>query len=130
MKFNLKKICVLSGLLLLISFAIAWAPGTKDDRNLKVLPKDISSDSLSTIMDEFTEALNVDCAFCHAPKDPQNPRKLNYASDANHLKDVTRTMMRMTYEMNDKYIKSVKQNNVQLVTCNTCHRGNSVPLEK
>ncbi len=130
MKFNLRKICVLGSLLLLISFAIAWTPGKEDDRNLKVLPKDISSDSLSIIMDEFTEALNVDCAFCHAPKDPQNPRKLNYASDANHLKDVTRTMMRMTYEMNDKYIKSIKQNNIHLVTCYTCHRGNSVPLEK
>lgn len=111
--------------------AVAWrSSSADDDRNLKVLPKDISSDSLSMIMDGFVEALNVDCAFCHAPKDPQNPRKLNYASDANHLKDVTRTMMRMTYEMNDKYIKTLNQPNIQLVTCNTCHRGKPVPEEK
>jgi hypothetical protein len=115
----------------LTAIAVAWqSPSTEDDRNLKVLPKDISSDSLSKIMDEFVEALNVDCAFCHAAKDPQQPKKLHYSSDANHLKEVTRTMMRMTYEMNDKYMKIVNQSNTKLVTCNTCHRGKPVPEEK
>jgi hypothetical protein len=110
---------------------MSWnTPIRDDERNLKVLPKEISSDSLQMIMDEFTTALNVDCAFCHAPKDPQQPKKLNYASDANHLKEITRTMLRMTNEMNSKYMTSLRENNVQLVTCNTCHRGKTAPAVK
>jgi len=107
---------------------LSWfSPAADDGRNLKVLPKDISSDSLERIMDGFVSALNVDCAFCHAAKDPATPKKLNYASDANHLKDITRTMMRMTNEMNEKYMRTIKDNSVQLITCNTCHKGAPVP---
>jgi len=127
---NIRKLSIVSTILLLTIIIVSWTKPATDDNNLKVLPKNISSDSLSAIMDEFTEALNVDCAFCHAAKDPQTPKKLNYASDANHLKDITRTMMRMTYEMNDKYMKLVSQKNIQVVTCNTCHRGKPVPEAK
>jgi hypothetical protein len=114
MRYNAKKILFLCGLTIMI-------------RNLKVLPKDISSDSLERVMDDFTVALNVDCRFCHASKDPTEPKKLNYASDANPLKEITRTMLRMTNEINGRYMKTLPGNEVQLVTCNTCHRGQPVP---
>lgn len=128
---NIRKLSVVSLIALLTLIIAAWTkPAGDDNINLKVLPKNISSDSLSLIMDEFTAALNVDCVFCHAPKEPETPKKLNYASDVNHLKDITRTMMRMTYEMNAKYMKTVSQKNTQLVTCNTCHRGKPVPEQK
>jgi hypothetical protein len=131
MKHNRKKLCLLCSLIILSAGMISWyTPSPDDERNLKVLPKDISSDSLQVVMDNFVAALNVNCAFCHAPKDPQEPKKLNYASDANHLKEVTRTMLRMTNEMNAKYMRSIRENNVQLVTCNTCHRGQSSPAVK
>jgi hypothetical protein len=131
MKYNYKKLLLLSGLIILSAVAISWNTAFEgDERNLKVLPKDISSDSLQQVMDNFVSALNVNCAFCHAPKDPAQPKKLSYASDANHLKEVTRTMMRMTDEMNTKYIRTLGNNNIQLVTCNTCHRGQPVPAVK
>jgi hypothetical protein len=128
MRYNAKKILFLCGLTIMIAALASWnSPRNEDDRNLKVLPKDISSDSLERIMDGFTTALNVDCRFCHAPKDPKEPKKLNYASDANPLKEITRTMLRMTNEMNGKYMKALPGNEVQLVTCNTCHRGQPMP---
>jgi hypothetical protein len=130
MKHNSKKLILLLGMIIFISVLVSWnAPGKDDERNLKVLPKDISSDSLERVMDGFITALGVDCAFCHAPKDPQQPKKLNYASDANHLKDVTRTMMRMTNEMNSKYMKTLPNQQVQFVSCNTCHRGEPIPVK-
>lgn len=128
MKQNSKKLIFLSCLILSAAVMISWySPSGDDDRNLKVLPKDISSDSLQVIMDEFVTSLNVNCAFCHAPKDTSQPRKLNYASDANPMKETTRTMLRMTNEMNLKYIKPLKENAVQLVNCNTCHRRYPMP---
>jgi hypothetical protein len=128
MRYNAKKTFFLVALTMIIAALVSWhTPRKQDERNLKVLPKDISSDSLERIMDEFTVALNVDCKFCHAPKDPAEPKKLNYASDANHLKDITRTMLRMTNEMNSKYMKTLPGSQVQLVTCNTCHRGQPMP---
>ncbi len=128
MKYNSKKLVLLCGLMVIISFSIAWnQPRNNDGRNLKVLPKNISSDSLERVMDGFVTALGVDCGFCHAPRDPQQPKKLDYASDANHVKDVTRTMLRMTMEMNDKYMTSLPNKNIQLVSCNTCHRGETMP---
>jgi hypothetical protein len=128
MKYNSKK----SIFFLLLIFsgiaAISWySPGEGEDRNLKVLPKGISSDSLQAVMDDFTFSLNVSCAFCHAPKDPAEPKRLSYSSDANPMKDITRTMMRMTDELNTKYLRTLNNNNTQLVTCNTCHRGQPVP---
>jgi hypothetical protein len=128
MRYNAKKILFLCGLTIMIAALASWqSPRNEDDRNLKVLPKDISSDSLERVMDDFTVALNVDCRFCHAPKDPKEPKKLNYASDANPLKEITRTMLRMTNEINGRYMKTLPGNEVQLVTCNTCHRGQPVP---
>lgn len=128
MRYNGKKFFFLGGLIVAIAALLSWQqPRNEDERNLKVLPKDISSDSLERVMDGFTQALNVDCKFCHAPKDPAEPKKLDYASDANHLKDITRTMLRMTNEMNTKYMKSLPGNQVQVVTCNTCHRGQPMP---
>lgn len=129
MRYNAKKLFLLFGLAAMITALVSWYQPDEDDRNLKVLPKDISSDSLERVMDGFTTALNVDCKFCHAPKDPKEPKKLNYASDANHLKDVTRVMLRMTNEMNSKYIKELGDK-AQLVTCNTCHRGQPMPEVK
>src|SRR5690606_23342798 len=36
-------------------------------KNLKVLPKDISKDSLDHLMKGYTLALGVKCNYCHAP---------------------------------------------------------------
>ncbi len=101
-------------------------------RNLKVLPGNISHDSLDHLMDEYKFALSVKCNYCHAPS-KTDPRKRDMASDDNPLKDVARKMITMTNELNEKYIHTlshipVDTASVQMVTCNTCHRGQARPV--
>lgn len=97
--------------------------------NLQVLPKDISNQQLIATMRGFTKALGVECSFCHA-ENPQTHR-LDFASDAKPEKTTARTMMRMTKEINSKYLSTVNDPDAtaaeKTVTCGTCHRGNSMP---
>lgn len=130
MTYNLRKSVVLLAIMLVLAFSISWTTPPDDGRNLKVLPKDISSDSLERVMDEFVTALSVDCGFCHAPKDPAQPKKLDYASDANPHKNITRNMLQMTMDINNRYMKNLPGQPVKVVSCNTCHRGEAVPAGK
>jgi hypothetical protein len=75
-------------------------------------------------MKSYKEALGVKCNFCHAPR-KDDPKKMDFASDENHHKDIARDMMRMTARINKKYFKS---NEVTAVTCYTCHHGSDEPL--
>jgi hypothetical protein len=129
---------VLSGFILLAAFSIvSFRPVTpvqqqQKFKNLKVLPADITFDSLDHIMDRFKVDLGVKCGYCHAPS-KDNPRRMDMASDANPKKDICRDMMRMTSEMNKKYISAIPHADtvtVQQVTCNTCHRGQPKPMAK
>lgn len=98
--------------------------------NLQVLPKDISGAELIATMRYFTKALGVECEFCHA-EDPQTHR-LNFASDTKPDKTIARTMIRMTAEINEKYLSTVNDPDAtpaeKTVTCGTCHRGHSMPV--
>jgi hypothetical protein len=97
--------------------------------NLKVLPKNISSKELQSIMvDDFEDGLGVTCGFCHAPK--KDGHGLDFASDAKPEKEIARSMMRMTIGINQKYfkLKHPQIGNSELtVTCNTCHKGVAFP---
>lgn len=97
--------------------------------NLQVLPKDISGHDLVVTMRGYTKALGVECGFCHA-EDPQTNR-LNFASDAKPDKTIARTMIRMTAEINAKYLSTVHDPDAspaqKTVTCGTCHRGQTMP---
>ena len=97
--------------------------------NLQVLPKDISDKQLISIMRGFKSALGVECSFCHE-EDPAMHR-MNFASDAKPQKNTARTMMRMTHEINMKYLSTVHDPDAspaqKMVTCGTCHRGHSMP---
>src|SRR5262249_36704395 len=84
-KANKKKTGIIVSLAALIIFGVAAynPPGKQQPgfKNLQVLPKDISHDSLDAIMDGFKAALGVKCSFCHAPsKDPNQPWP-DFASD-------------------------------------------------
>lgn len=97
--------------------------------NLKVLPKNISTKDLNKIMvDEFTDELGVSCAFCHAEnKETHRP---DYASDEKPEKQIARTMMRMTLNINKKFFMvkhPVIGGDGMAVTCGTCHRGQAHP---
>lgn len=99
-------------------------------KNLQVLPKDISGHDLIATMRGFTKALGVECSFCHA--EDATTHHLDFASDAKPQKTTARTMMRMTAEINSKYLSTVNDPDaspeVKTVTCGTCHRGNSMPM--
>lgn len=75
-------------------------------KNLKVLSANIADEQLDDVMDGFKASLGVKCNFCHAPSKTQQG-KMDMASDDNARKDITREMMRMTNEMNQKYIANI-----------------------
>jgi cytochrome c553 len=97
--------------------------------NLKVLPKNISSKELQSIMvDDFQDALGVNCSFCHANN--KNGHGLDFASDAKPEKEITRAMMRMTIGINKKYLNLKHPkigSNALVVSCTTCHKGQPFP---
>jgi len=97
--------------------------------NLKVLPKNISSHDLQSIMaDDFEDGLGVTCGFCHA--NAKDGHGLDFVSDAKPEKEITRQMMRMTIGINKKYfkLKHPKVGNPALVvSCTTCHKGQAFP---
>jgi len=107
------------------------AVGRPDDefKNLKILPKDITSDKLDSIMKSYNKALGVKCDFCHA-KAKDLPDSLDYASDEEPFKEDARKMMRMTIDINKKYFNYNKKKHAESLTvinCMTCHRGESYP---
>lgn len=107
----------------------AFTTGTppQQKRNLKVLPQDISRDSLSMIMDHFKIALGVHCNYCHA-QSTTNPGRLDFASDDKPEKEIARKMLTMTNDINDRF-RSFSQDSTkgEAVSCITCHRGDAHP---
>jgi cytochrome c553 len=97
--------------------------------NLKVLPKNVSPKELQSLMvDDFQDALGVNCSFCHANN--ANGHGLDFASDAKPEKEITRAMMRMTIGINKKYMKLKHPklgSNALVVSCMTCHKGQPFP---
>ncbi len=104
--------------LLLAAGGTAIADGMK---NLQVLPKTTSKEKVKEIMKAQAKSLDVECDYCHDVPD--------MASDANEKKKIAREMMKMTIEINGKWIKGLKEAEKNQVTCNTCHRGKSPPLQ-
>ena len=103
-------------------------------KNLKVLPKDISEYKLDSIMSSYNKALNVSCDFCHIKaKNSQPPYDtVDYALD-NKMKEEARRMIRMMNNINRThfyYDSSTRPEYLNVVSCNTCHRGNPFPAHE
>ncbi len=114
-------------LLLMASYRNIGDPG--QFKNLKVLPQDISKDSLHDLMDGYNEALGVKCGFCHAPKS-NGERGMDFASDAKKEKGFARHMITMTQNINKNdfnFANSSRPDTINVVTCGTCHRGEKEP---
>lgn len=98
--------------------------------NLKVLPDNISKDSLEHLMKGYTKALGVKCSYCHQPRENQ-PKKLDFSDDSKLQKKIARGMIKMTEEINEDYFKphypDPKPEKVSDINCVTCHRGNPNP---
>lgn len=129
---NRSKILILAGIATVVMTISAFTDASTNivqqekPKNLKVLPKNISHEELETVMKGFNAALGVKCNFCHAPKS-NGEKGLDFASDANHHKEVARQMMKMTKKINGKYFKHEHEGMVQNITCETCHNGNKEP---
>lgn len=100
--------------------------------NLQILPKDISSKDLMAVMHDFTGDLGVHCTFCHEVN--AQTHRPDFASDAKHEKVAARVMMRMTHEINTKYLAELPEHehadhagHEGKVSCSTCHRGHAEP---
>ncbi len=120
-------VCLIAG-----SYAFVTTSGQPKYKNLKILPQDITSHQLDSVMHHFTESLNVKCNFCHVRN--EEIKEWDHASDSNKHKLVAREMMKMTNEINDKYFpysgKAEKLSTILTVTCYTCHNGKKEPEVK
>ena len=67
-------------LVIIAIVSINATPKESEFKNLKVLPKNISSKNLNEIMiDEFSAGTGMTCGSCHAKEN--GSEKLDYASD-------------------------------------------------
>jgi Photosynthetic reaction centre cytochrome C subunit len=123
------SLLILSSAFLWSGIATAQAPpagAPPPPTNIKALPKGISRTDLIKIMRQYTGDLGVECAFCHA-QDPATKR-LDFASDANPMKEKARFMIEMTDDLNNKYLTQMPNRMyADPITCGTCHQGQSHP---
>jgi hypothetical protein len=80
-------------------------------KNLQIL----TPDNYRAAMTSFTQALGVQCTFCHVQGQMD--------SDEKEQKKTARMMLTMTREINAKWTDGK-----QHVRCYTCHRGSDTPL--
>jgi predicted trehalose synthase len=99
---------------------------TGEFHNLQIFPQNITHDELIANMRGFARALGTRCDHCHAANPPGSKEQFDFASDAKPEKNVARTMLRMVHSANNDYLAKVNPHG-QMVTCNTCHRGHTVP---
>jgi hypothetical protein len=72
------------------------------------------------VMNAYTRALGVDCAYCHTVD--------QWDKDDKPTKTTARDMMRMTAAINNDFIKGMKSVAAGAsVSCSTCHRGQPHP---
>ena len=122
-----KKLTILASIIFLSSvFSQAQIPDKFT--NLQVLPKLISKEKLLGTMRSFTEALGVNCGFCHA--DQEGSDRLDFPSDKKPEKEEARIMLKMVMGINKDYLSQLSEytKDVMKVNCVTCHRGNKKPL--
>jgi len=141
---------VLAGasLLVLTSTARAQSRGDQQNgppahQNLKVLPAEIPQPQLLQTMQGFTQALGVQCGYCHATAPaPEGARgggrgrgaaapQFNFPSDERPAKKSAREMMLLVRELNAKLPAAVSRcaDATTRVECVTCHRGVAIPKQ-
>jgi hypothetical protein len=119
------KAVAILGLAAFVFMGIAASrPVGNKERNLKVLPKDISDTDLDSVMEGYSKALNVKCDFCHAEN--KDKTDIDFASDDKPEKEITRIMMKLTAAINRDYFDYTilyKAGETMAVSCYTCHDG-------
>ena len=94
--------------------------------NLKALSKDISAEDLRTLMHSYTKAIGAPCGYCH--EESAQTKGLDFASDANPMKETARLMIRMTNDINNRYLAQLGDRRyAEPLTCGNCHQGHTSP---
>lgn len=88
-------------------------------KNLKILPKNISKDSLMNLMEGYNKALGVKCNHCHT---------MDKSSDKKLEKEIARHMIKFTNELNAKEFAPIGDQYKNAIECATCHRGSTKPM--
>jgi hypothetical protein len=98
--------------------------------NLKVLPPDISRDSLVGIMRGISLSLNVRCQYCHVGGDGVSFRGVTFEKDDDPDKLKARFMLRMVDSLNRVVLPNLPglSRAPLRIECKTCHRGAARPL--
>ena len=91
-------------------------------KNLQVLPKDTPREQVLQTMGAFTQALGVNCNYCHVQ---------DRASDEMRTKTVARQMMLLARDINQKLPQAVNKpaDQATRVGCATCHHGIAIPKQ-
>ncbi len=90
--------------------------------SLKLLPPDTPVHGGDSVMGQFRDALNVDCSYCHGGDKPME-------TDINPRKDMARKMIMLVRQINANFPNTgVFPVGTQVVTCYTCHRGDTHPM--
>jgi hypothetical protein len=95
--------------------------------NLQILPKDATKSQVVATMREFASSLGVRCNHCHVGADPATLEGFDFAADTKQAKRVTRAMMKMTQEINDRLLPQMGSEPDIKVQCVTCHHGLTHP---
>jgi hypothetical protein len=96
-------------------------PPNRPGENLKVLSPDTRVHGDGSVMHDFRDALNVDCNYCHGGGKPQS-------ADDNPRKEIARKMILLVRQINANFPGTgVYPVGTQVVTCYTCHRGDTHP---
>lgn len=97
--------------------------------NLRVLPRDIPSGELVTMMAGFTRALGVRCTHCHVGTESIPLAEYDFASDEKPAKRKARAMIEMVGRINGEHLVALEQraDPPVRVECATCHRGTREP---
>src|SRR6266487_4628102 len=95
-----KKIAVIAGSIVFVIIGIAASnPPEEKYKNLKVLPKKITPETLDKVMDEFEKALGVGCEFCHV-KSPADTTVCDLAGQEDPEKNSGRNIMGSSHKSN------------------------------
>ena len=93
-------------------------PAAPSGKNMTVLA---AGTNVRQVMQSFTQALGVQCAYCHVAGD--------FSSDANPRKETARKMIAMVRQIDASFLSSqgVYPEGYHEVDCSTCHRGSAKP---
>ena len=105
------------------------AGGPPPMSNLQIFPKDAPREQVLQTMQAFTQALGVQCNYCHV-QEGRGGRN-DFASDEKTPKKAARGMMLLAREVNAKLPEAVGKaaDATTRVGCATCHRGVPIPKQ-